>query len=301
MQEKKHIQFIVNPISGDIKKANLPGLIETHLDLNKYTYAIRYTERAGHASIIAQEAVDNNVDIVVAVGGDGSINEIAKVIVNTNVVLAIIPLGSGNALAYHLELPVKKIEKAIAIINNGKQIRIDTLKSNKGEVICFSGIGLEAVAARTYRHLGKRGFFAYTWAAILSIFFKYKPQLVRFEIDGKVREEEVYMFTVYNARFLGYKIAKVEQVSLVDGLMHIVVIKTFAMWKLLWIAILEVLGKVHLAKETEIIEAKKLKIELPKKAHAQLDGDSFITSSDFEMEVNPLSLKVIVPNSLNNY
>jgi diacylglycerol kinase (ATP) len=298
---KKNIQFIVNPIAGGIKKASLPQIIEANLDLEQYTFTISYTERAGHATLIAQEAVANAIDVVVAVGGDGSINEIAKVIVNTAVVLAIIPLGSGNALAYHLELPVKKIKKAINIINTGKQIQIDTLKTNKGEVICFAGIGLEAVAARTYRHLGRRGFIAYVWAAILSIFFKFKPHKVQFEVDGVKREEEVYMFTVYNARFLGYKIAKVEQVSLVDGLMHIVVIKTFAMWKLLWIAILEVVGKVHLAKETEIIEAKKLKIHLPKKAHAQLDGDSFITSSAFEMEVNPLSLSILVPNTLKDY
>lgn len=297
----KQILFIVNPISGDIKKANLPQLIEQYLDKEQFAFKIAYTERAGHASILAQEAVNQNIDVIVAVGGDGSINEIAKVIVNTSLTLAIIPLGSGNALAYHLELPVKKIQKALEIINTGKTIKIDTLSSNKGEVICFAGIGLEAVAARTYRHLGKRGFLAYIWASILSIFFRYKPQLVKFIADEVEREESVYMFTIYNARFLGYKVGKVEQVSLVDGLMHVVVIKTFAMWKLLWIAILELIGKVHLAKETEIIEAKKLYIELPKKAHIQLDGDSFITSSNFELEINPLSLNVIVPKTLENY
>ena len=298
---KKQIVFIVNPISGDIKKAKLPVLIEKYLDLQKFEFQIRYTERAGHASILAAQAVKEKVDVVVAVGGDGSINEVAKAIVNTEVVLGIIPLGSGNALAYHLELPVKKVQKALQIINTGKIIKIDTLNSNKGVVVCFAGIGLEAVAARTYRHLGKRGFLAYAWATILSIFFKYKAQYVRFKIDGIPIEKEVYLFTVYNARYLGYKVAKVEQVSLVDGKMHVVIIKTFKMWKLLWIAILEFLGKIHLAKETEIIEAQKLSIELPKKAHLQLDGDSFITSSSFELEVNPLSLKVLVPQDLKNY
>lgn len=297
----KKILFIVNPISGNIKKANLPHLIDQYLDKDQYQYQIAYTERQGHASLIAAEAVKNRLDVVVAVGGDGSINEIAKVIVNTELKLGIIPLGSGNALAYHLELPVKKIQKALHIINTGKTIKIDTLSSNKGEVICFAGIGLEAVAARTYRHLKKRGFLAYVWAAILSIFFKYKAQKVKFYTDDTVHEEEVYMFTIYNARFLGYKLGKVKQVSLVDGLMHIVVIKTFAMWKLLWISILELIGKVHLAKETEIIEARKLRIDLPKKAHAQLDGDSFITSSNFELEINPLSLRVIVAETLENY
>lgn len=298
---KKHVQFIINPIAGDIQKQNLPKVIAHNLDFSQFEYSIKYTERAGQASHLARQAVKDEVDILVAVGGDGSINEIAKEIVNTPVVLAIIPLGSGNALAYHLQLPVRQVKRAIQVINTGKQIKIDTLRSNKGEVICFAGIGLEAVAARTYRHLGKRGFFAYAWAAILTIFFKYKPASVSFEVDGKKRKEEVYLFSVYNARFLGYKLGKVEQVSLIDGLMHIVVIKTFGMWKILWIALLELVGKIHLAKEAEIIEAKKLTIDLPKKAHAQLDGDSFITSSAFELAVNPLSLNVLVPHSLTNY
>jgi diacylglycerol kinase (ATP) len=172
----KKILFIVNPISGDIKKANLPALIDQYLDKSQSQYESAFTERAGHASSIAEKAIVKKMDVIVAVGGDGSINEIAKVIVNTELTLGIIPLGSGNALAYHLELPVKKIQKALEIINTGKIIKIDTLSSNKGEVICFAGIGLEAVAARTYRHLGKRGFLAYTWAAILSIFFTFKPQ-----------------------------------------------------------------------------------------------------------------------------
>lgn len=298
---KKRIIFIINPISGDIKKANLPKQIESYLDLHQFSFEIMYSERAGHASIIAAKAVADQVDFVVAVGGDGSINEIAKELVNTPVSLAIIPLGSGNALAYHLALPVKKIQQAIEVINKGKIIKIDTLKSNKGEVVSFAGIGLEAVAARTYRHLGKRGFLAYAWATILSIFFKYKAQNVRFKIDGVAMEKEVYLFTVYNARYLGYKVAKIKGVSLVDGKMHVVIIKTFKMWKLLWIAILELLGKIHLAKETEILEASKLEITLPKKAHLQLDGDSFITSSDFKLAINPLSLNIIVPQHLENY
>lgn len=301
MNTKKHIVFIINPISGDIKKAELPEKIQSYINTNKYTWEIKYTERMGHATILAEEAVNNKADIVVAVGGDGSINEVAKALTNTAVVLGVIPLGSGNALAHHLEIPVKKIKQAIDVLNNGKTIKIDTLNSNKGEVVCFAGIGLEAVAARTYRHLGKRGFLAYAWAAILSIFFNYKPQNVRFTIDGKTHVLNAYLFTVYNARFLGYKVGKVEQVSLKDGLMHIVVIQTFGMWKLLWIAILELIGKIHLAKETKIFSAKSLTIELPKKAHAQLDGDSFITSSNFELTINPLSLNIIVPQYLENY
>ena len=96
------MQFIINPIAGDIQKQNLPKVIAQNLDLSQFEYSIKYTERVGQASHLARQAVKDEVDILVAVGGDGSINEVAKEIVNTPVVLAIIPLGSGNALAYHL-------------------------------------------------------------------------------------------------------------------------------------------------------------------------------------------------------
>lgn len=298
---KKQILFIVNPISGDIKKANLPYLVREHLDHQQFSYEIAYTKQAGNATHLAREAVLNKIDVIVAVGGDGSINEIARAVVNTDVCLAIIPLGSGNGLAYHLNLPIKNIRKALEIINSGKCISIDTLKTNKGEVVSFAGIGLEAVAARTYRHLGLRGFLAYTMATIKSIFFQYKPRVYTFHVDEKVHSEEIYLFTIYNARYLGYKVGKVEQASLSDGFMDLVVIKTFPMWKVLWIAILELIGKMHWAKECTIYRAKSLKIELDKKSSIQLDGDSNITSSDFEIEVNPLSLKVLVSQNLNNY
>ncbi|MCB0509529.1 MAG: YegS/Rv2252/BmrU family lipid kinase [Bacteroidetes bacterium] len=298
---KKQILFIVNPIAGDIKKANLPNLIREHLDHKQYSYEIAYTKQAGNATHLAKEAVNNKVDIVVAVGGDGSINEIARAIVNTDLCLAIIPLGSGNGLAYHLDLPIKNIKKALEIINTGKPIHIDTLKTNKGDVVSFAGIGLEALAARTYRHLGLRGFLAYTIATVKSIFFQYTPQVYQYNVDGQAHAKEIYLFTIYNARYLGYKVGKVEQASLADGYMDLIVIQSFPMWKVLWIAILELIGKMYLAKECTIYRAKSLKIVLDKKSAIQLDGDSNITSSDFEIEVNPLSLKVLVSPNLNNY
>ncbi|MCD8529027.1 MAG: diacylglycerol kinase family lipid kinase [Chitinophagales bacterium] len=298
---RKKICFIINPISGAIKKQDVPQTIERILSKTEHSYEIAFTQQAGHAFYLAQEAVQNGYDIVVAVGGDGSINEVAKALINTKVALGIIPLGSGNGLAYHLALPVKDVEKALQVILSGKTIKIDTLSSNKGSIISFCGIGIEAVAARVYRHLGVRGFLAYAWATILSVFVKYKEEWVHFQIDNNEFNEKIYLFTVYNARYLGYKMGEVKQASLHDGFMDIVVVKAFPKWKLLWIALLEVIGKIHWAKEASIHKAKKLHIALNKKSPIQLDGDSSITSSHFEIQVNPLSLNVIVPQTLENY
>ena len=114
--EKKKIIFIMNPISGTASKAGIPKLIERYLDHEAFDYEIKLTEYAGHASVIATEAKDNHVDIVVAVGGDGTVNEVARAIVHSQTAVAIIPCGSGNGLARHLLLPLN-MAKAIKIIN----------------------------------------------------------------------------------------------------------------------------------------------------------------------------------------
>lgn len=109
---KKKIVFIMNPISGTSSKAAIPSLIESTLNKELFEYEIRMTERAGHASEIATEAKDNHVDIVVAVGGDGTINEVARSIVHSDTALGIIPCGSGNGLARHLLIPMN-LRKAL--------------------------------------------------------------------------------------------------------------------------------------------------------------------------------------------
>lgn len=298
---KKQILFIINPISGDIKKANLPHLIEKNIDETQFEWQIKYTKQAGNATHIAKQAVAEKIDVIVAVGGDGSINEIAEAIVNTNVSMAIIPLGSGNGVAYHLQLPIKNIAKAIYCINSGKTIKIDTLQTNHGVVVGFAGVGFEALVARTYRHSKRRGFLAYAWATTRGIFYDYTPQNITFEIDGQQRTELVYSLSVYNAKYLGYKIGKVENASLKDGKLNVVLIKKFPLWKVLWVVFLELIGKMHWASNATIFEAKEVKIFLQPKSLVQKDGDSFVYSTDFEIKVNPLSLNLIVPISLNKY
>ena len=115
---KKRVTFIVNPISGTHSKDELPDLIERVMDKEQFDCQIVYTEYAGHASELARQYVDEGIDIVVAVGGDGTVNEVARSLVHTSSALAIVPCGSGNGLARHLCLPMD-MKKSIDIINYG--------------------------------------------------------------------------------------------------------------------------------------------------------------------------------------
>lgn len=105
---KRNIIFIMNPISGTVQKAGIPKIIEECLDKDKFNYSVVNTEYAGHATEIAGKAKDNGIDVVVAVGGDGTVNEVARAIVQSDTALGIIPCGSGNGLARHLMLPILK-------------------------------------------------------------------------------------------------------------------------------------------------------------------------------------------------
>jgi diacylglycerol kinase family enzyme len=105
LSTKKHIEFIINPNSGVRKKEALIDQLKSDLDPNT-DYGLSFTERPAHATELAEEAVKNGADAVIAVGGDGSVNEVGKALINKDVALGIIPSGSGNGFARHLGIPM---------------------------------------------------------------------------------------------------------------------------------------------------------------------------------------------------
>ena len=128
--QKKKLLFIINPISGVSKKAGIPDLISEHIDANKYEPEIYFSGYRGDAAREAAAARERNIDIVVAVGGDGTINEIASSLIGSDTALGIIPLGSGNGLARHLEIPINSV-KAMKSLNTNRYTLIDTAFLNE--------------------------------------------------------------------------------------------------------------------------------------------------------------------------
>ena len=167
--EKKRILFILNPISGTVKKAGIPGKIGKYLNHDLFDHTIRYTEYAGHATVIAQEACEDGMDIVVAVGGDGTINEVGKALVHSSTAMGILPCGSGNGLARHLMIPIN-IKKAIEIIN-----QLDYGMINDNPFFCTCGMGFDAFISQKFAEGGKRGKLKYM-QLVLSQGLRYKGE-----------------------------------------------------------------------------------------------------------------------------
>jgi diacylglycerol kinase (ATP) len=298
---RQRILFIINPISGVFKKEGIPEKIAKYLDYVKYDFTIRYTQHAGHATEIAREAVKNGYSVVVAVGGDGSINEVARGIIGTDAVLGVIPYGSGNGLAGHLKLPIRDVKKAIGVLNTGKIAKIDAIKTNFGYFFSVGGFGFDAHAARRFRSQVMRGFFSYMLASMREVFYHFKPSYAKLRIDDIEVERETYLFTAFNSSQFGYKLGVFPATSMHDGIMDVILVRSFPLQRLFKIFMAMLMKRPDLVPEAESFRAKKIKIYGAQKRVYQFDGDHFIWHEDLDMEIEPNALNIIVANDLDAY
>ena len=156
----KNIAFIINPISGKSHKNQLPGLINRILDKERFDVDLKISEYAGHAKVLAQEAVEACYDVVAVAGGDGSINEVGTQLIGTDIAQGVIPCGAGNGLSRCLNIPLKA-DKALEVINRDAACLIDTVTVNDIPFISISGTGYDAQVADDYGKDPRRGFDTY--------------------------------------------------------------------------------------------------------------------------------------------
>jgi len=293
--------FIVNPVSGVYRKKNIPEKIARYLDYTKFDYTIRFTQYEGHASLIAQQAVEEGYDICVAVGGDGSINEVAQSLAGTNTVLGLIPYGSGNGFATHLRIPPRDAEGSLDVINTGKVVKLDMIKSNLRYIISNAGFGLDSSVARRFRHHKHRGFFSYAGAVFKELMFYFQPFHAAVQIDDITIERSFYLFTAFNANQYGYNFGVFPFTSMKDGVMDVIVLNKFSVMKFFYIFLCVLLKRADMVKEAESYRAKKIVIHGSRKMVYQFDGDSLVYHDDVTFEVVPQCINVIVPENLYAY
>jgi YegS/Rv2252/BmrU family lipid kinase len=301
LHKKKKIMFIINPVSGVYRNKNIPEKVARYIDYVQYDYTIRFTHYAGHATLIAQQAVEEGYDVCVAVGGDGSVNEVAQSLIGTETALGLIPFGSGNGLGTHLKIPPRDAKGSINVLNTGKIVKIDAVKSNVRSFISNAGFGIDSSVARRFSHHGRRGFVSYAWAMTKELLFYFQPFEATVEIDDVTIERSFFLFTAFNANQYGYNFGVFPFTSLKDGIIDVIVINTFPLRKLLWIVYCLWFKRADLIKEAESYRAKKIVIHGNKKMVYQFDGDCAIYHEDVTYEIAPLAINIIVPQDLNAY
>ena len=291
--EKKKLTFIINPISGVFSKDRVVSAIETYLDKNKFEYSIEFTEGPGHALEICDRKISEGAEIIVAVGGDGSVNEIARKLTDKNVQLGIIPAGSGNGLAHHLNIPFS-YRKAIEVINRGKSLKIDTGSINDVFFISIAGIGFDGIVAREYARYKRRGFLTYL-KVVTEEYVNYRPRRYTIEVNGEVLKRKALFISFANSDQFGYGASIAPTASVDDGLLDVIIMKKPMVIELPILASLLYWKKIDLSRQFEIIKARELVVKTRRKRWVNIDGEPVKMKKKLLVKVHPLSLNIIVP------
>lgn len=288
----KKILFIINPISGTVSKAGIPDAVEKYLDKTKFSYDIVKTEYAGHATELSSKAAKDGYDIAVAIGGDGTVNEVARGIVHTNTALAIIPCGSGNGLARHLMIPLN-VKKSLEIINASEIHDLDYCVINGHDFFCTCGMGFDAFISFKFAEAGKRGPITYV-QQILEKGLSYKPETYEVEDDEGIHHYKAFLITCANASQYGNNAYIAPQASMRDGLMDVVIMEPFDILEAPQIAI-DMFGKT-LDKSSRIktFRTRHLHIHRSKEGPIHYDGEPVMTGADIDVHVEPKGIKVVV-------
>lgn len=294
---KKKIIFIVNPISGHHNKNHFPNLVESSIDKNKYDYTIVFTEYANHATELTMKAIDDGYEYIAAVGGDGTINEVAKCMIDKEQTLVIIPFGSGNGLARHLGLPFK-VEKLIKdVINNGKKYKIDTATMNGVPFISLAGIGFDAMIADYFAKDENRGFLTYA-KLITEKYPNYRQKEYTLIMDDKTTIEcKPFFVTFANSSQFGYNAEISPKASVQDGLLDVCIFKKPNILEVPIVATYFLAKQIDKSNFIDIYKAKKIQVIRKVDEVANVDGEPVEMSKDIIVEIKPLSLNILLQNN----
>ena len=291
MTEKKRIIFVVNPISGTQSKKAILKWIDERMDRSVYDYSIVRTEYAGHATQIAASAVEDKVDVVVAIGGDGTINEIARALVHSETALGIIPCGSGNGLARHLRIPMEP-KAAIDIINQGNKLCIDYGKINNIPFFCTCGVGFDAFVSLKFADSGKRGLLTYL-ENTLHESLTYQPETYEIENEEGTMKYKAWMIACGNASQYGNNAYIAPQASLTDGLMDVTIMEPFTVLDVPSLSFQLFNKTIDQNSRVKTMRAKKIKIHRAHDGVMHFDGDPLMAGKELEVEIIPNGLYVI--------
>jgi len=292
MEQKRKIAFIINPVSGTTSKAEMPSMIESIIDKSKYDVCIKFTTCAGNGHELAKGFVAEGYDIVVSVGGDGTMNEIASALTETNTALGLIPCGSGNGLARHLGIPLDH-KQAIALFNDCKIIKMDYGKANDVKFFCTCGAGFDAHIGHTFASAGKRGFLTYL-RSIFTEFRKYKPKKYKFKTEEGKFKKKAFLVTFANASQYGNNAYIAPNADIQDGLIDVCILEPFPKFRALGIGFKLMSKKIDKCRYVQIMQTDKVRIKTKKNVVFHYDGEPCIMDRKVKISAVQKGLNIAV-------
>jgi YegS/Rv2252/BmrU family lipid kinase len=292
----RKILIIINRKAGTDREKRLEGVIREILPEPAFSVQITHLAYLGHGADLAREAVQQGVDTVVAVGGDGSINEIAQGLTGSNTALAVIPLGSGNGLARALKIPLD-VRKALQLVANNKRHAIDVGYANEHLFLSNAGVGFDALIAEKFRHTKKRGLWGYAKLVIKS-FREYKGHSYMIDVDGNKLDRPAFLLSVANGNQMGYEFKLAPDASVFDGILDVCVVPPVSFLGLLPLSIYSLLGNVHKTKYMQHLRGQDIVIRSPQLTYLQVDGDAVSPGNNGEVHFRVVkgAIQMIVTN-----
>lgn len=297
MGGKLKILFLINPKSGVGGKGSIVRSIRELVDKNKYIVDIKKTQYVAHATELAKDAVSRGVDVVVAVGGDGTVNEVARALVDSETALGIIPCGSGNGLARHLGIPID-VRRAIEFLNKAVPVKVDYGKINNIPFFCTCGVGFDALVSSSFARGTRRGLLGYMNQTLVD-WLNYKPEIYEIESESFKKRYKAFLIACGNASQYGNNAYISPNASMSDGLLSVTILEPFTAAD-----VPVILGQLFgrsLTRNGHIktLEAKWLRIKRHTPGPVHFDGEPTEMDAEIVVEIVSLGLSVMAAPGWN--
>jgi len=298
---ERKIIFLVNPIAGTARKESIIKQIEKVVSERKYDYAFVPTNAAGDYEFLKDKIEKEKITDIIVVGGDGTVNQVTKALIGVKVVFGIIPLGSGNGLAYAAGISHKPMQ-ALEQMLNGLPKPVDAFLINNHFSCMLSGVGLDASVAHDFAAKATRGLITYTQQTIIN-YFKAQPYQFEITIDGFSFFTDAFFISIANGNQFGNNVTIAPYASLSDGLLDVVIVQKMNKAKLPFAILKQLRGDNKLQQLVDDISKKtvlnfqtaELTIKNLKLAPLHVDGEPMKTDSEFNIKVLKHCFELIHP------
>lgn len=296
MTKTRKAFFIINRYSGAGYRKGLEGLIIAHCDKSNIEGTIEFTRSQGHATVLAEQAVKDRFDMVFAVGGDGTVNEVANGLIDTDVVMGILPKGSGNGLTRHLGIPLR-ISKALDLLDSTNHVAMDVLVINGKLSLNVSGIGFDAHIANCFGEDGVRGLAGYMKSA-LKEFISYPEFTVRAVIDGEELIRKVFVLAIANSSQFGNNARVAPLASVCDSLIDFCFIRKVKGLHVVDFITKLFSGRMDHSGYVEMRQARSAEFFFDEPKVYHVDGEPQKPEKHFIVEIRPAALKMLIPEEV---
>jgi diacylglycerol kinase (ATP) len=287
------ICFILNPTSGTNRTQDVPALLTRYATAAGAEFEVQLTQRAGHATELAREAAARGCRVVVAVGGDGTVNEVARGLLGTGAALGIVPRGSGNGLARHLRLPLD-LPGAVRRACQPTFQRMDAGRINGHWFFCTAGLGFDAHVSKMFARAGTRGLSTYVKVALRE-YRRYRPTPVQVELENmQLLDTHCYVLAFANAAQYGNNAYIAPRADIQDGLLDVCLIDALPMLRAVRVGVGLALGTLATSGGAAYHTSRRIRVRAAQPLGFHVDGDYVTDATDFEVELEPLALEVAV-------